>query len=826
MKKSNIFQLILVLLCMVPAMAMAQAQYCIGGSRNEVATCVKTLPDGTGTVIGGYTYDLDASNNVINAKMILMKVDPTGASILWQEQWGIDGKNNLIQNMIITHDGDIVVVGTMGRNSVYQDNTGTIMKFKSSDGSLVWNSSLRDAAATPGGEIFLGVTELGAAGGYDIVAVGAHDLRPYHNRSMICVFNAAGGFKYEEEYRIPWGTDASSDNYYGICTGADGNSVYMTGIFRGDYADVRVDYYQPNTTATSGTMIWSHNFNFALPGIIFKNGVPLPGGLYLQDNFFVNIYLAGDKLLIHGGSLHDFTYTSGEGESICRMNADGTGSAELWQIQNSSVDYANTSKIAVVDQDHIFNVQMPSSSYVDPVISLTGTATSSVITEVTSLTGSGTASYMNPPVKFTTPSGGVHSLNDIDMDNANSALELAGSTDDPANFGANDIYFVRTPMSLPIYDCNVADMGGCIPVTIDPVTPTYVRETFTPVFVTVNPEPTKFQIRNLCVKKAPCYDDAKFDISSITDPAGNCIFTVTAIVSTTNTVKGYEWTLPSGTVLVFSSATSNTQTFTIPAGSTFTVKVKILIVRDTWPVGEDPCCEAYLEQDVTCKGDLPCNIKGTLTADGISSTGTGTTGTGATGIGTTVDPSGANSGPVGPLGDPCNFICVATASVGTGWTITGYEWHVAGITYPISMSSTLPVTIPSGTSTVVTVIIYAVNDAGMPCSLELSIILNCDNGVGSSGAAAGRPAKTTTSADDSKSGSFSVFPNPTADAVSITGKNMEINHIQIMDINGKELMSKNFDHTRTAEISLAQLVPGSYLIKINNTETKIVTKLK
>jgi hypothetical protein len=80
--------------------------------------------------------------------------------------------------------------------------------------------------------------------------------------------------------------------------------------------------------------------------------------------------------------------------------------------------------------------------------------------------------------------------------------------------------------------------------------------------------------------------------------------------------------------------------------------------------------------------------------------------------------------------------------------------------------------------------------------------------------------------DNSKPGSFSVFPNPTSDAVNITAKNMEIDHIQVMDINGKELFSKDFDHTRAAEVSLAKLVPGSYLIKINNTVTKIVTKIK
>lgn len=828
MKKTNIFFVLFWIIAMsLSGVASAQHQFCLGDSLNQVATCIKALPDSSGTIIGGYTYNMDpVTHAIINSDMILMKVNPAGNSIIWQKRFGMPDANNLIQNMIITHDGNIVIVGTMGRTDLYADNVAAIMKFKASNGALMWNSSLHDPNHDNGGEAFFGVTELGRAGRYDLVAVGSHDLRPHFNKSMICVFKANGAFKYEEEYMVPWGGDGSSDNYYGICTGANGKTVYMTGIFRGDFADVRVDYYEPSTGPASGTMIWSRSFNYALPGVVLdpKGGVG-PGSLYLQDNFFVNIYLHKKKLIIQGGSLHNFTTTGGEGESICRMNADGTGSAELWQIQNSGLNYANSSKIVLVNEDRLFNVQMPSNAYVDPLISLTGTSTSSVITEITSLTGTVPGhSDINTPVKFTTPSGGVHSLNDITF-NTKGHLELAGSTDDPSNFGKNDIYYVKTPRKLPLYDCNVKDKGGCIPVRIDPVHPVYVRGHFDPEFIKIKPRPLHFKIKELCAAVGPCYKDADVDLTSVTDADGNCVFTALAHVTTANTVKGYEWTLPDGTVVpIFTSATTSTQTFTVPAGTSGTVKVRILIVRDNWAAGDGPCCEASIEKEVSCGGGQnPCLIEPTLTAVTVEGTSTVVaTGPGGLGVAPEGMPSDSTSGVIS-AGIPCNFLCTATASVPAGSTITGYQWQVGTVVYPVTMSNTMVVTLPSLTSQIVTVTIFVVNDKGERCTVVLTITLDCNNGRGSSSRAGAGDATTRSESDPADE--VILFPNPTSGAITITSKIMEISDVKVMDMNGKQLMSKEFDNVKTAEISLSDLAPGTYLIKVNNT-TKLATKIK
>jgi hypothetical protein len=817
MKKTNILSLLVIVLFLALGInTQAQTrQVHIGSQRNEVATKVLVCPDGSGTIIGGYEYDFTAAGtDITNAQMLLLKVDPTGTSIIWQERFGISGTNNLIQDMIITHDGDVVVVGTIGRNSVYSANNAAIMKFSSATGAMLWEGSFHAVPITAGGEEFLGVTELGAAGSFNIVAVGATNATPGGSDALVCVYNPAGTLLYNESYPMN-----SGDAFIGACTSADGASVYLCGNYVGNYKDARVHMYTPGTT--SGTMVWSRYFDFAMTGLsVDANGNVIPGTQHLQDNFFNDIYLAGTELIIHGGSLHNYSTTAGEGENLCRLNANGiAGPTEgLWQIQNSNMTYANTSQVAVVDRDHIYNVQSPSNSWVDPIMWLTGVSNQSIVTDVTTLTPSGSA-LVPAPVRFTPPGGGIHALFDIRI--AGSDLHLAGSTTNSNGFGNNDIYYVVTPTSLPVEQpCNTTDVGGMLAVTWSTPTPPMGHYSITATPVHVLPESIQYRIASLCEGKHPCIDDANLSIISGTDPAGNCIYSVTATVTTVNTILGYDWTLPGGSsVVVHTGASSNTQTFTLTSGTSGTVKVKIHVVQTDWAAGESPCCETEIEEKVSCKKD------------------------------TVINPCDTPIITVSQVWDPIAGHCVpvysssiypvtvkfminvtvsspyATCSLFPAWvTLTGptvidpcmiasSDWVAASCVpstpYPCPLSSPGDAFIN---------FIRAVHVSYGNCNFDIDVPLdpNCGPRPAGGGTGEKKPA-------DTKSTQLSVVPNPTDGVLTLQGTLENLNgknvKIEVTDILGKTIYTDKYTVNNgdvRKKVVLGNSVPnGVYLIKVS-----------
>jgi hypothetical protein len=48
--------------------------------------------------------------------------------------------------------------------------------------------------------------------------------------------------------------------------------------------------------------------------------------------------------------------------------------------------------------------------------------------------------------------------------------------------------------------------------------------------------------------------------------------------------------------------------------------------------------------------------------------------------------------------------------------------------------------------------------------------------------------------------------------------------VQIIDINGKKVAEYNFNGTTQVDAPMDRLVPGTYLLRINNTVSKIVQK--
>jgi len=479
MKKSHLTRLSCLLFMILAAFnSFGQlSQYAIGSSGNELATKVKTINDGQvqATVIAGYSYTYDSVSSVVsNCQAIIMKVY-NGGAIAWQKTFGLPGTNNLIQDLIITADGNIVVVGKVGgTGSVYADNTAAILKFNINDGSLMWQSCLRDGTTTTGGEIFYGVTELND-GTHRLVAVGIHDLTPSGAGGMICVFQPDGTFIYGEVLDVPDG-----DDFYKVATSAAGNSVYICGVVVGNYKDGRVVSYTPGTT--NGTVNWSQYFDFGLEGTLW-------------NNYLTNIYVSGSKLVIAGSCTGTYSTSSNMGQFVMTMNAADGSSALITSITDNGTSYSNMPCIAVQDSDHIYAIQSPSTSFYDASSWLSGVSTSTVINDITSVS-SRTA---NTPVQFTSTEAGQHSF--LDMQYVSGYLYLAGATNIPSGYGNNDIYYVVTGTGLASlnHDCDTAheaiNLATC---SFTNPTPSYSPFTFTPIFSTVDTATTTFGMRLLC----------------------------------------------------------------------------------------------------------------------------------------------------------------------------------------------------------------------------------------------------------------------------------------------------------------------------------------
>lgn len=145
--------------------------------------------------------------------------------------------------------------------------------------------------------------------------------------------------------------------------------------------------------------------------------------------------------------------------------------------------------------------------------------------------------------------------------------------------------------------------------TVDPVTGDVTGVAAGVETITYTMSEGCYEVYNVKVR-GNCIDGSKLVITSTVDANGNCKFTAKASVSTGYTVAGYEWTLPTPpgpSVIVYTTATSNVQTFTLPGGGSFLVKVRIIVIRNDWESGESPCCETELEEKVSCQGKVPCD---------------------------------------------------------------------------------------------------------------------------------------------------------------------------------------------------------------------------
>lgn len=80
------------------------------------------------------------------------------------------------------------------------------------------------------------------------------------------------------------------------------------------------------------------------------------------------------------------------------------------------------------------------------------------------------------------------------------------------------------------------------------------------------------------------------------------------------------------------------------------------------------------------------------------------------------------------------------------------------------------------------------------------------------------------SSPDIVNDSFSVFPNPTTERITITSEGTPINHIEIYDMLGKRLSVIEASDEMSKELNMAAFESGIYLVNLNKTTTLKIVK--
>lgn len=328
-------------------------------------------------------------------------------------------------------------------------------------------------------------------------------------------------------------------------------------------------------------------------------------------------------------------------------------------------------------------------------------------------------------------------------------------------------------------------------LTLPPATSAVVTVTFLAVDINGDTCKVTRSVMLNCGDTPPptdcCFDSTNTYLSNtvMTTPAGVCMFTVTAhqlLLKGCNFI-GYIWTGPGG----YNSGLVPWNTYspppTPPATSTW-VTVTYIAVNSNG----DTC-------KVTRTIYLSCNGHTTSYGccfDSVNTFLTYTVSSNAAGCMFTVTAHRA-------LLPGCQFVGYIWTSVG-GYNSGIVPWNVY----------TTPTVAPM-TSTWVTVTFIAVNGAGDTCKVTRTIYLDCNGGKPKAAHA---------------DGGINIFPNPTNSAVTITSATDDINSIQVIDVNGKKVGDFSYKHTKTTDVSLSQLPPGTYMFKVNETVIKVISKIQ
>ena len=84
----------------------------------------------------------------------------------------------------------------------------------------------------------------------------------------------------------------------------------------------------------------------------------------------------------------------------------------------------------------------------------------------------------------------------------------------------------------------------------------------------------------------------------------------------------------------------------------------------------------------------------------------------------------------------------------------------------------------------------------------------------------------TAGLNDVLANKFSMFPNPANNVVSISNtESIFVNSINVTDVNGRIVLSNNYDAVSAAQLNISELTSGIYFVNINTTEGSVTKKL-
>jgi len=296
-----------------------------------------------------------------------------------------------------------------------------------------------------------------------------------------------------------------------------------------------------------------------------------------------------------------------------------------------------------------------------------------------------------------------------------------------------------------------------------------------------------------------CFDTTNTFITSLgmSTPNGDCLFGVSAYYSLIDRecqFLGYQWTtswLSTGIV------PTSSMTIPVPAGGTGFATVTFYALK---PNGDT--CKFTRTITFRCPDDVPTGC----CFDTLHTT--------LTDFGTSLISGG------------CLFTCNATvAMLDPRCDFLGYQWSTSWLSTGISSMSSVGVVVASGATGFATVTFYALNAQGDTCKFSRTVILNCP-GDGSGTGTIGHKSGSSGDGPGEGPGGISIYPNPTNDAVVVSSTKDEISTIQVIDVNGQKVGNYTYDHTKSATVSLSSLPPGTYMLRVNNTTSKTVTKIE
>ncbi|MFP5438026.1 MAG: T9SS type A sorting domain-containing protein [Bacteroidia bacterium] len=83
----------------------------------------------------------------------------------------------------------------------------------------------------------------------------------------------------------------------------------------------------------------------------------------------------------------------------------------------------------------------------------------------------------------------------------------------------------------------------------------------------------------------------------------------------------------------------------------------------------------------------------------------------------------------------------------------------------------------------------------------------------------------TASTGKTDANAFSVYPNPSNSIVNIANAKAQINGVKLTDINGRTVKAASFDGVSTAQVNIADLSAGVYMMTINSDKGAVTKKV-